>query len=74
MIFNGKQNKKGFIIMIKKAMNARKGIKGTTQLHERQKKPKKHHRTIDSQERVNLCLTCTKPAKLCKGDCFGRNK
>lgn len=60
--------------MIKKAMNAKSGIKGTTQLHERQKNPHKHHRTTDSVFRRNICLNCTKPAKECKGDCFEKQK
>lgn len=33
----------------------------------------KHNSTIDNEERVNICLTCTKPAKDCKGNCFGRS-
>ena len=42
------------------------------------KKPTKNNKqknnsTIDNYERVNICLTCTKPAKDCKGNCFGRS-
>lgn len=58
--------------MIRNAKNITKGIKGTTSLSFRKHTPHKHHKTIDSQERVNMCLNCTKPAKECKGNCFGR--
>lgn len=27
--------------------------------------------TAEPQERVDICLSCTKPAKECKGKCFG---
>ena len=59
--------------MIRKALNAMQGIKATTQLHQRTTTPHKKHRTVDSQERVDVCLNCTKPARECKGDCFGRS-
>ena len=59
--------------MIKKAKNFLKGVKGTTSINVRQKNPHKHHRTVDSQDKIDVCLNCTKPARECKGDCFGRN-
>ena len=58
--------------MIKKSMNAMSGIKASTQLYERKAKPNKKRPTIDSQERVDHCLTCTKPASKCKGNCYGK--
>ena len=57
--------------MIKKARNILKGVKGTTQTHERLSSP--HKRVAEPQERINICLSCTKPVKDCKGDCFGRS-
>lgn len=26
----------------------------------------------DTQDRIDACLTCKKPASKCKGQCFGR--
>jgi hypothetical protein len=60
------------IIMVKKSMNAMSGIKATTQLYARKEKPNKHRTTIDSQERVDRCLECNKPANQCKGNCYGK--
>jgi hypothetical protein len=57
--------------MVKKAKNFLMGVKATTQLYGTKKVPHKHHRTIDSQEKIDMCLNCTKPAKECKGKCFG---
>jgi hypothetical protein len=59
--------------MIRKAKNFSKGVKNTMGLSISKRKPHKSHKTIDSQERVDKCLNCTKPAKECKGDCFGRS-
>ena len=33
----------------------------------------KKENTIDKQDRIDMCLCCTKPMRECKGDCFGRN-
>lgn len=60
--------------MIKKARNFLSGVKGTTQLATSKHKPHKHHQTIDSEEKVKMCLNCTKPASECKGDCFKKEK
>ena len=55
--------------MIKKARNFLKGIKGTTQTNQRLSTP---HKTVaEQQERIDICLNCTKPASECKGKCFG---
>lgn len=56
--------------MVRKSLNA---IKVKTVFNERKHKPHKHHETGESQERIDKCLNCTKPASKCKGDCFGRN-
>lgn len=57
--------------MIKKSLNACKVIKVKTQLYETRKVPHKKHRTIDSQQRIDMCLSCTKPMSECKGNCWG---
>lgn len=54
--------------MIKKTKKVDLSIKNNRQ---REHKPHKHHQTVDSQERVDKCLTCTKSAKECKGNCWG---
>jgi hypothetical protein len=57
--------------MIKKAKNIIYGIKGTTQTHSRLSSP---HKTVaEPQSRIDICLSCTKPASECKGNCFGRS-
>jgi phosphopantetheine adenylyltransferase len=58
--------------MIKKAKNILRGVKATTDFS-REHRPHKHHRTIDSQDKIDTCLNCTKPASKCKGDCYGRS-
>lgn len=60
--------------MIRKARNFSCGVKGTTALDTIKHKPHRPHKTIDSEERVNICLNCTKPASQCKGDCFKKEK
>jgi hypothetical protein len=59
--------------MIKKSLNPLKGIKSTSQFGVTKYVPHKKTRTIDQQDRIDICLTCTKPARECKGDCFGRS-
>lgn len=59
--------------MIRKKLNALNGIKVKTSFSETKNNSYKQHRTIDSDEKVNICLNCTKPASQCKGDCFGRS-
>lgn len=59
--------------MVRKSLNALNGVKVKTVFHERQHKPHKHHETGESQERIAKCLNCTKPARECKGDCWGRS-
>jgi hypothetical protein len=56
--------------MIKKGKSILYGIKGTTQTNQRLSSP--HKRVTEPQSRIDMCLNCTKPAKECKGDCFGR--
>ena len=51
----------------------KKGKKTTTN----KKRPtrgrgKNKRQTAEPQERIAICLSCTKPAKQCKGDCFWR--
>ena len=57
--------------MIKKAKNISKGVKVKTQLYETKSAPHKKHRTQESQDKIEICLSCTKPASQCKGNCFG---
>lgn len=59
--------------MVRKSLNAIKGVKVKTVFHERQHNPHKHNGTAERQERIDKCLNCTKPAKECKGDCWGRS-
>lgn len=51
--------------------NVTNGIKGTTQIENKYNKPTPKRYTAEPQERVNICLSCTKPASECKGQCFG---
>lgn len=60
--------------MARKSLNALKGVKGKTVFHETQHNPRKHHRTSESQGKIDKCLNCTKPAKECKGDCYGQKR
>lgn len=57
--------------MIKKSLNAHYGIK-VNQNFSSKPFSEKRVSTVDKQERVDICLTCTKPASQCKGTCFGR--
>jgi hypothetical protein len=59
--------------MIKKPLNATKGLKGTTQTYENKKRKKERNVGIDSQEKKDICLSCDKPQEKCKGACFGRD-
>ena len=54
--------------MIKKSKSILFGIKGTIQTHERLSTPKKT--TAEPQSQIDICLSCTKPANKCKGNCF----
>lgn len=47
------------------------GVKGTTQIDTKKDKATEKRYTTEPQERVNICLNCTKPASECKGQCFG---
>lgn len=58
--------------MIKKSLRATNGVKATTVLSDRQHKPYTH-KGSDSEEKIKMCLNCTKPASQCKGDCFGKS-
>lgn len=57
--------------MVKKGMSIVRGIKGTTQFAERLQTPHKRHQKPAEDERIKICLNCTKPARECKGKCFG---
>ena len=57
--------------MVRKSLNALKGVKVKTVFHERQHKPHKHHEKSEIKDQIKECLNCTKPAKECKGQCFG---
>ena len=58
--------------MIKKSINAYKGIKVSKDFGETKKNYNKKHFTTDSVFQRQQCLNCTKPAKECKGDCFSK--
>ena len=58
--------------MYKKSKQILKGVKGTIDTTPvKVKKHKRNRYTAEPQERVDICLTCTKPASECKGKCFG---
>ena len=38
----------------------------------KKEKPNKKMFCGDTQDRIDICLTCNKPARKCKGQCFGR--
>ena len=60
------------IYMKTRAKNILNGIKGTIETEPPKTKKRKRNRyTAEPQERVDICLTCNKPAKECKGKCFG---
>ena len=59
--------------MVRKSLNALNGIKVKTVLYERQHNPHKHHGTVESQERIEKWLRCTKPVSECKGNCYGNH-
>lgn len=57
--------------MVRKAFTPLKGIKATTPLTNKKGTPHKQHKSIDDDNRIKICLACTKPASECKGNCFG---
>ena len=58
--------------MIRKSFKVSYGIKATKETAKRKVEPHKPHKTIDSEERIRICLSCNKPVSECKGSCFGR--
>lgn len=59
--------------MVRKSLNVLNGVKVNTVFHERKHTPHKQHTTAGSQEQIEKCLNCTRPAKECKRDCWGRS-
>ena len=59
--------------MVRNSLNALNGVKVKPVFHERQHNPHKHYGTAERQERIDKCLNCKKPARECKGDCWGRS-
>lgn len=51
--------------------NVTKGIKGTTKIRTSRARGDEKRYTTEPQDRVDICLTCTKPASACKGNCWG---
>lgn len=51
--------------------NITNGIKGTTNIQNPKDKKEGKRYTTEPQDRVDICLTCTKPANECKGNCWG---
>ncbi len=60
--------------MVRKSLNAMKGVKVTTVFHENKSKRKIRYGTSESAEQINNCLNCTKPVSECKGDCYGKDR
>lgn len=62
--------------MVRKSLNVSTGIKCddtfVARVHKKHKTPK-FYNTGDRQERIDKCLSCTKPAEECRGSCFGRS-
>lgn len=59
--------------MVRKSLKVYNGIKGKMVVAERLSNPRKHYGTIESQERIDNCLNCTRPANECKGNCYGKD-
>ena len=57
--------------MIKKSLNAMSGVKGIIETTPKGYKRKKLQNDRPSNMQREICLNCKKPAKECKGDCFG---
>ena len=55
--------------MIKKTKSFFYGIKGTTQTQN--KISRKNKTGGEPQSKIDICLSCTKPASECKGNCWG---
>lgn len=59
--------------MVRKSLNAFEGIKCSTVFDGNTKKKKPKRYTAESPLRIKNCLNCTKPAKDCKGNCYGKD-
>lgn len=59
--------------MHKKSFQAMKGVKCKIVNEEKKAKPKRKI-GADTLEQIQMCLNCTKPASVCKGDCFKTQK
>lgn len=57
--------------MVRKAMNILQGIKATSVPPSNKGKKYNQNIGIDPKDRIDICLACKKPAKECKGNCFG---
>lgn len=58
--------------MYKSSKSILRGVKATRQVQPNKKVPHKKRKDAESQERIDTCLSCTKPMSECKGNCFGR--
>lgn len=56
--------------MVRKSLNALKGVKAKTVFNERKCNPHKHHSNYETKKQIDICLNCTKPVKECKGNCY----
>ena len=52
-------------------VSKKKGTKKNEQVKSVRGRGNEKRYTAEPQEQVDICLSCTKPAKECKGKCFG---
>ena len=58
--------------MIRKSYKTTSGVKAKTNLNERAYNTHDGKLPYESPTRIKNCLNCKKPAKECKGNCYGR--
>lgn len=58
--------------MVRKSLNAIRGIKGTTQIDTKNSNYQGERIPTESKSKIEKCLHCTKPVEKCKGSCYGR--
>lgn len=58
--------------MVKKSFTSKTVIKGNTGFVENKVNGQRDRFPNESPLKILQCLNCTKPAKECKGNCFGR--
>ena len=58
--------------MVRKSLRVYNGVKVNTNVGESKSNGQKERLPKESPSKIKKCLNCTKPAKECKGNCFGR--